>query len=188
MTTLIEKISVNETIEEFQEYIDKIIFLDYDIEQNDIYDVLIYDDFVVTDICRNLIDKEYILDLLNEVETIGKVATINGHYVGLVLYKQEEDYLYLSLIGTVKNFRTKGIPLGKILIRLLEQYATTETINIIKGDSIPEALDFYKKNDWEILSEDKEINTFLIQKTINKKLIKKKNWILYWIDYLFGYI
>ena len=100
---------------------------------------------------------------------MGYVAKIDGEYAGFIMFKKpDEDLneLYLSLVATKPKL---GIPLGKILISVMEEVAKESNIHTIIADSVEGAIEFYMKNDWEVLDKDEDDETYLIEKQIREK-------------------
>ena len=123
--------------------------------------------------CRGAIDNDYIKDEFYDKDMMGYVAKINGEYAGFILFKKQEyddaePDLYLSLIGTLPKL---GMPLGQILISVVEEVAKECDYGAICADAIQSALPFYKNNDWDVVQEGDEDNTYLIEKKIKKDSI-----------------
>lgn len=122
-----------------------------------------------SELCRGSIDDGYIEETFLDIDIMGYVAKIKGEYAGFILFKKpNEDYneLYLSLVATKAK---TGMPLGQILISVMEEVAKETNIHTIIADSVEGALNFYKKNDWEVLQKDDDDETYLIEKQIREK-------------------
>ena len=131
----------------------------------------IYGEFLpgLCELCRYTIDQEYIREVFIDTEITGYVAKINGEYAGFILFKKSVDdhnELYLSLIATKPKL---GLPLGQILISIMEEVALESDMHTIIADSIEGAIEFYKKNGWEVLKKDNDDDTYLIEKQIREK-------------------
>ena len=110
------------------------------------------------ELCREVVNEEYITEIFTDVEIMGYVAKLNGEYVGFILFKKavsRENELYLSLVGTKPKI---GMPLGQILISIMEEVANESDMHTIIADSVEGAIEFYKKNGWDVLEKDNEDN------------------------------
>ena len=177
MTSAIQKTIVKKR-DELIQFLDRIELIFYDNEysddeQDNKIHAQILEDMVDNkkgmELCRNVIDEGYIQEVFLDEKIMGYVAKIDGEYAGFILFKkQDEEYneLYLSLVATKPKL---GIPLGKILISVMEETAKQANIHTIVADSVAGAIDFYMKNDWEVLDKDEEEDTYLIEKQIREK-------------------
>ena len=160
----------------FEEFLDRIELTFYDNEysdnkeDNDIHEA-IYHDMIEMEgayyMCRGKIDEGYIKEIFLDEEIIGFIAKVDGEYGGLIMFKRQDDELYLSLIATYPKL---GLPHGQILMSVLEEVAEQSDIDTIVGDSIDSSLDFYIKNGWDILQVDNEDNTYFIEKQLKKAI------------------
>ena len=176
MNTVQKKI--NEQEPDFKRFLEKIELTYFDNrysddkEDNEKHEQLLKDlveNKKATELCRGAIDEGYIEEVFLDEEIMGYVAKINGEYAGFILFKKpNEDYneLYLSLVATKAK---TGMPLGQILISVMEELAKETNVHTIVADSVEGALNFYKKNDWEVLQKDEEDETYLIEKQIREK-------------------
>lgn len=173
----IQKI-VNEENKHFDDFLEKIELIYYDnkytddIEKNKKHEI-VYNDLIENNeankLCRNEIDEDYIQETFLDENIMGYIAKINDDYVGFILFKKlnkNHNKLYLSLVATKPK---TGMPLGQILIAIMEKVAKEINIHTIIADSIEGALNFYMKNNWEVFQKDEEANTYLIEKQIREK-------------------
>ena len=178
MTSAIQK-TIVEKREDLLKYLDRIELIYYDNEYTDdeednkihekIYEDLIVNDTKGVEICRNLIAVEYIQDVFLDEDIMGYIAKVDGEYAGFIMFKQPDkdiNELYLSLVATKPKL---GFPLGKMLISIMEQTAKESNIHTILADSVEGAIEFYMKNDWEVLDKDEDDETYLIEKQIREK-------------------
>ena len=162
----------------FSQYLDKIELIYYDNEfdeetnkytdenRDEIYEDLVNDE-IAFDLCREVIGEKYIEDIFEDEDTVGYVAKIKGKYAGFILFKRKDDCLYLSLVATTKNKKIKSnIPLGQILIHLMERVAIKLGIDTIIADAVVEALKFYKRNGWSVVNVNEKQKMYLIMKKI----------------------
>jgi len=111
---------------------------------HNIYDELV-DGGKAVDICRKEISQQYIEKTFSDVDANGFFASIGGEYVGFISFKNHSDgTLYLKLVCTAKNAKTKGIPLGQLLLLKMEEYARRKKIKKITAYSVPVSIRFYK--------------------------------------------
>ena len=88
----------------------------------------------------------------------GIIAKINNKYVGFLLFTVKRrmkikggDYFNLELICTTKNKKNReGYPVGKLLLTKLEAIAKQFKIHKLKGESVKQAVGFYKKMGWNV--------------------------------------
>jgi len=130
---------------------------------------MIGEDNEAVTICRGAVEEGYIIDTFCEEDIQGYIAKIEGQYAGFILFKKVKGYYYLSLVGTKPKL---GMPLGQILIALMEQIAIQDGIGIIKADAIGEALNFYKKHNWTVIEADEEEDSYFIQKQVIKGYVE----------------
>ena len=156
----------------------KIIELEeYEADAEDDYGLELYDELVeqgkAFDMCRGKISKRYIYTTFNNTNADGFIASIKGEIVGFIIYYKKKDHLYLDLVCSGKNEKTKGIPLGQVMIIKMEEYAKKKKISTIKADAVKPALSFYKSIGWKVtgkVSNDK----YPIEKSLkNENKIKK---------------
>ncbi len=96
----------------------------------------------------------------------GLVAIISGEIVGFLLFTPKKrgkmsggNYMYLELICTSKTSkkrkdkRGKNIPVGTLLLTKFEQIARQLGYYKLKGESVKEAVKFYKRNGWTVGSD-----------------------------------
>ena len=157
---------------DFYQFLDKVELIYYDNDFNNQNHDKIHDDLIeneiASDLCRGVIGKEYIEDVFEEQDIMGYVVIIKGEYAGFILFKKKYDFLYLSLVATTSDKEIKkGIPLGQLLIFLMEQVAIKSGIETIVADAVIEALDFYKKNGWNIVYENED-KMYFIQKSLSQ--------------------
>lgn len=131
--------------------------------------------------CREVIDEDYIEDAFNRKDIEGFIAKRNGKYVGFIMFykvkdKKEGDYLYLDVICSKGG--KKG--LGQQLIKKMEKYAKDNKINILRADAVEGAMSFYRKNGWNLSGELKRKKGHT--QTIEKRFIKKKKNGVSWKD------
>ena len=172
----IQKVVNNEC--DFDKFLEKIELIYYDNEYSDDTEInkkhgKIYEDLVdnceAMKLCRDVVDYDYIQNTFLDENIMGYIAKIDGEYVGFILFKKpDEDYneLYLSLVATKPK---TGMPMGQILISVMEEVAKETNIHTIIADSVESAIEFYIKNDWEVLQKDDEEDTYLIEKQIREK-------------------
>ncbi len=177
MTSAIQK-TIVEKRDELIQFLDRIELIYYDNEytdneENNKIHAQILEDMVDNkkgmELCRDAIGNGYIEEVFLDEKIMGYVAKIDSEYAGFIMFKKpDEDYneLYLSLVATKPKL---GIPLGKILISVMEEVAIESDIHTIIADSIEGAIEFYMKNDWEVLDKDDEEDTYLIEKQIREK-------------------
>lgn len=158
----------------------KIVELEeYEGDTEDDYGLEIYDELVEQgkgyDICRGKIDKGYIYGTFNNRNGQGFLASIKGEYVGFIVYYMKKGDLYLDLVCAAKNAKTKGIPLGQLLISKMEQYAKKNKIKTIRAHAVTPALPFYKATGWKTTGPAKD-DKHPISKSIGvvKKVAQKK--------------
>ena len=149
-------------MENFNKFLDKIEFIYYKADNKKVYNDL-SKETNGKDICRGLIHPGSIDDIITSEEVEGYVALIDGKYVGFVFFKQFYDTVYLSLIATRPKL---GIPLGQILLTKMEEEAKRRKTLMLQGDSIPEAIEFYKKMGWEVVYQDQDTKEFSMKKNI----------------------
>ena len=156
----------------FDKFLEKIEFIYFDNEYTECEEKnyqmdKIYEDLInsglATEIGRGNIEDGYIKDTFSDDKTMGYIAKIQGEYVGYILFKKEKNHLYLSLVATKPKL---GMPLGQILIAIMEEIAIQSDIGYIKADSVAEAIEFYKKHNWEVINEDEVEKTFYIKKQV----------------------
>jgi len=176
----IQKVVNNEC--DFDKFLEKIELIYYDNEYSDDTEInkkhgKIYEDLVndkkAFELCRDAVGEGYIQDTFLDENIMGYIAKIDGEYVGFILFKKpDEDYneLYLSLVATKPK---TGMPLGQILISIMEEVAKQTNIHTIIADSVESAIEFYIKNDWEVLQKDDEEDTYLIEKQIREKTVQE---------------
>jgi hypothetical protein len=123
-------------------------------------------------LCQGKIDIDYISDVMNEEDIKGYILIANNVYVGMMFYKIYDDMIELKVIGTNKNEETKGLPLGKYLLYILENEAFEYGINVLFAESLPCAFEWYIKNGWTTYSKDFETNKEVDTIPIEKVLIK----------------
>jgi len=170
--------SINNENCDYDKFLEKIELIYYDTDYTDDDEVnermdKIFDDLNDTsegmDICRGDIDAGYIREVFLEEDIMGYVAKIEGQYVGFILFKKVGGHIYLSLVGTKPKL---GMPLGQILIAVMEETAIQSGIGIIQADSVKGALNFYKKNNWQVIEKDEEADTYFIQKQVIKGYVE----------------
>ena len=126
---------------------------EYEGDAEDDYGLELYDELVeqgkAHDICRGKISKSYIYSTFNDKKGKGFIASIKGKNVGFIVYYMKKGDLYLDLVCAAKNAKTKGIPLGQLLISKMEQYAKKKKINTIRALAVTPALPFYKSTGWK---------------------------------------
>lgn len=144
----------------FAEKMNQCSFIKYDKSKKDICDDLLKDKTAVN-ICRELIHISAIEDIITNDEINGYVVKMNEEYVGFIFFKQIYDSFYLNLIATKAKL---GFPLGRILMSKLEEDCKKENGLNIQANAIPEALNFYKKLDYDVKYQDEESGEYLIQK------------------------
>jgi len=181
MTSAIQK-TIVEKRDELIKFLDRIELIYYDNEysddeENNKIHSQILEDMVNNkkgaELCRNAIGDGYIQEVFLDEKTMGYIAKIDGEYAGFILFKKpNEEYneLYLSLVATKPKL---GIPLGQILISVMEEVAYESNIHTIVADSIEDAIDFYMKNEWEVIDKDDEDDTYLIEKQIREKTVQE---------------
>ena len=157
---------------QFDKFLEKIELIYFDNEYTDCektnnqFDE-IFEDLVnsglATEIGRGNIDDGYVKDTFSDDKTMGYIAKIKGEYVGYILFKEEKNHLYLSLVATKPKL---GMPLGQILIAIMEEIAIQSDIGYIKADSVAEAVEFYKKHNWQVVNKDEVENTYFIKKQV----------------------
>lgn len=113
----------------------------------------LYDDIVEDEqgyyICREGIEKKYIEDIFNyeKIKGIILINKISQYIVGFMLFTIHKEYINLKLIGTVEDDNERlGMKIGSMFLELLEKYAKSKNIFLIKSDVVKEAFDFYIKN------------------------------------------
>ena len=146
----------------------KIVELEeYEGDAEDDYGLELYDELVEQgkgyDICRKKIGKRYIYSTFNNKNADGFIASIKGEIVGFIIYYKRKDHLYLDLVCTGKNEKTKGIPLGQILIMKMEEYARNQRIKKLKADAVPTAIMFYLRNGWVSTGKTEDGKTEIIK-------------------------
>jgi len=163
---------------DFDKFLEKIELIYYDNEYSDDTEInkkheKIYEDLVndkkAFELCRDAVGEGYIQDTFLDENIMGYIAKIKGEYVGFILFKKpDEDFneLYLSLVATKPK---TGMPMGQILISVMEEVAKETNIHTIIADSVEGAIDFYMKNNWEVLQKDEEEEMYLIEKQIREK-------------------
>ena len=133
---------------------------EYEGEFEDDYGLEIYDQLVeqgkAHDICRGKISKSYIYSAFNDKKGKGFLASIGGEYVGFIIYYMKNGSLYLDLVCAAKNKKTKGIPVGQLLISKMEQYAKKKKINTITAHAVTPALPFYLSTGWKTTGPSKD--------------------------------
>jgi len=152
-------------MDNFNQFLDKIEFINYKSDNKKVYEDLIKDSNG-KDICRGLIHPGVIEELLTSEEIEGYVAKINGKYVGFVLFKHLYDTVYLSLIATRPKL---GLPLGQILLTKMEEYAIARRAMDLQCDAIPEAYKFYIKMGWEVVYQNQDSKEYSMKKNIYKQ-------------------
>jgi hypothetical protein len=163
---------------DFSQFLDKVELIYYDNEYHEdneedeenheeIYDDLIGGG-VAFDLCRGVIGEQYIEDVFDNENIMGYIVKIKGEYAGFILFKKQYDFLYLSLVATTDDKELKkGIPLGQLLIFIMEQVAIKSGIKTIVADAVVEALGFYEKNGWNVISENKKDKMYFIEKRLS---------------------
>lgn len=152
-------------MDRYSQFLNKCMFITYDSTKIDIYKSLIKDNSA-KNICRNLIHESTIDDILTNPETKGYVAKIKDEFIGFIFFKHEYDTYYLSLIATKPKL---GFPLGQILLTKMEEGGKDNNVYTIQASAIPEAIDFYKKMNYEIKYYDEDSEEYLIQKSLISK-------------------
>ena len=161
---------------QFDKFLDKIEFIYYDNEHSDLEQRnkqldKVFEDLVeggiAVELGRGNIDDGYIRDTFADAEIMGYIAKINGEYVGYIMFKKIEEYMYLSLVATKPKL---GMPLGQILIAIMEEIAIKSDIGYVKADAVAEAIEFYKKHQWEVINKDEKeaYNVFEFMKVMFK--------------------
>eukprot|EP01084_Bolivina_argentea_P218350 370559_1 len=117
------------------------------------------------EISRNVIRDDYVKDVIMHQDMIGFVAKMNEKYSGFVLYKPICDTFYLSLIATKPQL---GIPLGKILMQIMENEAIDKKIIKLQADAGEDSVGFYKKLGWHVVYFNNATEEYAIQKDIYK--------------------
>ena len=168
--------------EELKKFAGKVELEEYEADAEDDYGLELYDELVeqgkAYDICRQKIGKRYIYDTFNNRNADGFMASIKGEIVGFIIYYKRKDHLYLDLVCTAKNEKTKGIPLGQILIAKMEDYAKKSKIPTIKAHAVTPALPFYKSTGWKVTGAEKDDKhpiekSMGVAKSVAKKPAKK---------------
>lgn len=149
----------------YSQFFNKCTFTTYDSTKIDIYKSFTEDN-TVKKICRDLIHESTIDDILTNPETKGYVAKIKDEYIGFIFFKHEYDTYYLSLIATKPKL---GFPLGQMLLIKMEEDGKDNKVYTIQGSAIPEAINFYKKMNYEIKYYDEDSEEYLIQKSLISK-------------------
>ena len=153
-------------MEKYNKFSEQYKLIEYDVSKKDIREKLLKDN-VAYDICRQLVHIETIEDVLCCEDIKGYIAVVKNKYVGFVLFKQNYDILYLSLIGTMSKL---GFPLGQILLTKMEEMGKFMEMILIQGSSLSESIGFYKKMNYEVVYYDPDSDEYFIRKNINISL------------------
>ena len=123
------------------------------------------------DICRGIVSKSYLQRAFEKEDVNGYIAIKNNKKIGFIIYYKKDNELFLDIVCTDKT-KVKGIPLGQLLLYKMEEYAKKQKYKKMIAESVPSALNFYKKLGWKKIKkiEDK----YLIEKNLEKKSILKK--------------
>lgn len=131
-------------------------------------------------ICRELIEKKYIKDVFNHSKIKGLIL-LNKQtdcIIGFMLFTIHKTYIKLKLLGTIEDKEERmGIKIGSLFLEILENYSINRNIFLIKSNVVKEAIDFYKKCDYEIIKEKDELYS------IEKDLIKRDDYIKNLFDF-----
>lgn len=104
-------------------------------------------------------------------KTYSFVAQDNKKIIGLIKLKINGGVAYLSELIISEKYRGRGI--GNLLIHKFEDYAKKKECHIIyleTSEKHKEALKFYKKNNYKILSKLKNSKFHLTGYILSKKL------------------
>lgn len=82
----------------------------------------------------------------------GFVTKIDNSFSGIILYEIKEDHIYIHLLLSENNYRTKRAPIGSLLLSKLELHSYG--INKLKLNSLHESYDFYIKKNFTIIDPD----------------------------------
>lgn len=125
------------------------------------------------DICKETISDAYIENMFERYDNLdGFLVRYKKKTIGFIFFEINKKYIELILVCANKPKNLK-IPLGQILIYKMEEYAKSKKIYKIRAHAVPDALSFYKKNGWKIIKEEKNEETFLIEKNIKTTSIIK---------------
>mgnify|MGYP006089249101 CR=1 FL=1 len=126
--------------------------------------------------CQYKIGKNYIQNAFEKRGIIGKILTIQRNksieqdYVGFILFESKSNFslfggiqrsLYLNLLCAISSKEVperKGVPVGALLLKEMENYAIEHGYTVLVANAVKEAFPFYKKNGW---------------KTVENKYLKK---------------
>ena len=147
-------------MDKYTQFLEKCDFIDYDASKKEISKALLKDK-TAAKICRDLINDECIKDILENEEIKGYI--VDGKYYGFIFFKHLYDTFYLSLLATKPKL---GFPLGQILLTKMEEEGKRRKVYKIQGDSIPQAVSFYEKMNYEVKYFDEISGEFSIQKNL----------------------
>ena len=135
----------------------------------------IYNDIVKCNIgkelTRGVIDKDYIKNTMKHknIEGLFFKNKYSGEYAGFIMFMRRIDCIKLILIGASQDKEVRDYQnMGTLMIQCLEKMALDDDYDYLKSKVVIEAIDFYVKNGWKIISENKKKGMFKVIKILEE--------------------
>ena len=147
---------------------EKFIIIPYNNTSFGLCDDLV-NDKIALDICKNLIDEDFIEETLTNENMNGFVLIHNNEYYGFVIFEEFSDCIEIVLIGSIRDEKTKGLPLGQYMTYLVQEEAKNKNIDLLYVNAIPQSLSFYLNNGWCFVNPEDEEHYFVFDNMFEPK-------------------